>query len=90
LTAGHIVFEFNRQSAAPAVISSFAGAFDYRGYQGAYLSAANASLNTITGLYTANTTIEAKLFSQDSVVIQQSGVTVSKTSAGLGAFSDVK
>ncbi|WP_218274814.1 hypothetical protein, partial [Pseudomonas sp. MPR-R2A2] len=53
------------------------------------LSAANASLNTITGLYPANTTIEAKLFSQDSVVIQQSGVTVSKTSAGLGAFSDV-
>ena len=89
LTAGHIVFEFNRKSAAPAVISSFAGAFDYRGYQGAYLSAANASLNNITGLYPANTTIEAKLFSQDSVVIQQSGVTVSKTSAGLGAFSDV-
>lgn len=88
LTAGHVVFEWDRVSGStPNIITNpnlVGKVFDYRAYAGAYGS--QASSLAATGSPPDNTTIEGKLANRDSVMLTGQSVTAGANSAGLVAF----
>ena len=90
LTAGHVVFEFDRAKHAGLTLSNIISTSniptlgDLRGYQIAYL--AQASNVPLTRARDPNTTLEAHIFSKDIVVIQKSGNMVGSNDSGLVRF----
>jgi|GEM_PF-1519978 len=88
LTAGHVVYEWNRQN-APTLNDILDGpntippGGDFRGYRAAYLAA--ASMVPVTGMRPANGVIEAGLIASDSIIIRQGG-NVGQNDQGLVTF----
>lgn len=89
LTAGHIVFEYNRSRSNPDIIDGSNTVFsDFEGYKGIYLSAVNAHIasgNLTSSLF--NGRIEAGIVRADAVAITGGGA-VTKDHAGLALFMD--
>lgn len=91
LTAGHVVFEWNRSTSSPLNINDILDGpntvpsdFDFRGFRAAYLSA--AQLVPTSGVRPDNGKIEAGLVAHDTVIIQRGGNGVGKDDQGLVAF----
>lgn len=85
LTAGHVVFEWNRNRNSPVILEAGTVISDYRGYQASFLSAVQARISA-GGTIPDNHAIEGPLVASDVVLIARSGAVVGKNSDGLVAF----
>ncbi|MDQ8756115.1 calcium-binding protein [Sphingosinicella sp. LHD-64] len=87
LTAGHIVFEWDRSRSSPDIIDgSNTIGLSYRGYAGQYLDSVN-QLIAAGGAIPVNGVIEAGLARYDTVIIQGGGQ-IGSSADGLVVFLD--
>jgi Ca2+-binding RTX toxin-like protein len=87
LTAGHIVFEWDRSRSSPDIIDgSNTIGLSYRGYAGEYLDSVN-QLISAGGAIPVNGVIEAGLARHDTVIIQGGGQ-IGSSADGLVVFLD--